>query len=221
MKVLVISAAFPPMRAGEADHTFHLCQHLAERGLDVHLLTTKNSVAATDLPFRVHPIMRDWSWSEIPLFIRFLKRCSPDAVLLHYIGWIYNDHPMVTFAPTISKTFLPRVPFVTQFTNAIGTLPNRCSILIRSLRKGLKLWAGAKGVDYEFGTLLRDSDRVIVFSGSHRARLSRHFPGVDGKSVLIPPPPHLLMCQDNNGASRQRGRQNVGIPGRFCYPESL
>jgi hypothetical protein len=29
MKTLVISAAFPPMRTGEADHTFRLCQDLA------------------------------------------------------------------------------------------------------------------------------------------------------------------------------------------------
>jgi hypothetical protein len=35
MKVLVISAAFPPMRAGEAEHTIHLCRHLSENGTNV------------------------------------------------------------------------------------------------------------------------------------------------------------------------------------------
>ena len=41
MKTLVISAAFPPLRAGEADHTYHVCQHLADRGAHVHVLTTR------------------------------------------------------------------------------------------------------------------------------------------------------------------------------------
>src|SRR5215210_3498423 len=120
MRVLVISAAFPPMQAGEADHTLHLCQHLAARGLDVHLLTSRTSVAHRALPFKISPLMTSWSWRDLPGFVRSLKRCSPDVVLLFYIGWIYNDHPMITFAPTISKILLPRARFITQFANAIG-----------------------------------------------------------------------------------------------------
>jgi hypothetical protein len=121
MRLLVISAAFPPFRAGESDHALHLCRRLADRGLDVHLLTTKRSVHTAHLAFKVYPLMRDWSWLDLPRLLNFLKSCSPDAVLLMYIGWIYNDHPMITFAPTISRALLPGVRFVTQFENAIGT----------------------------------------------------------------------------------------------------
>jgi len=68
MKLLIISSAFPPMlrAAPEADHAIHLCEHLAERGVDVHVLTTKKEVAASAFPIHVHPIMPDWTWSELP-----------------------------------------------------------------------------------------------------------------------------------------------------------
>src|SRR5712691_13272358 len=93
MKVLIISAAFPPMRAGEADHTLYLSQHLAARGLDIHIVTTKKHVITGEFPFTVHPIIENWTWSALPHLGRFVKRCSPQAILLIYSGWIYHDHP--------------------------------------------------------------------------------------------------------------------------------
>jgi hypothetical protein len=100
MKVLVISAAFPPMRAGEAEHAIHLCRHLANHGLDVHVLTTKTDQQMTRFPFKVYRLIRKWSWLDLLVLVKFLKFCSPDAVILLYSGWIYNTHPMITFAPT-------------------------------------------------------------------------------------------------------------------------
>jgi hypothetical protein len=47
------------------------------------------------------PVIRDWSWTDLPRLARFIKRCRPDAITLLYSGWIYNDHPMITFAPTL------------------------------------------------------------------------------------------------------------------------
>lgn len=209
MKVLVISAAFPPMRAGEADHTLHLCRHLVDRGLDVHVLTTNRTAATADLPFKVYPIMRNWSWREAPRFAKFLRRCSPDAVLLFHIGWVYNDHHMITFAPTLCKTLFPGIPFVTEFNNPIGVPPRRSSLAARVFHKGIMQWPGLKEADPAFGTLLRDSDRVIVFSERHRTYLSKRYPPVAGKSILVPPPPLLYICPEDGGAPRQRGRERL------------
>jgi glycosyltransferase involved in cell wall biosynthesis len=133
------------------------------------------------------------------------------VVLLFYIGWIYNYHPMITFAPSISKTLLPHVPFITQFANAIGANPEQSSLVARVIRKAVAMWAGKRGLDYRYGTLLRDSDRIIVFSDLHRATLSHHNSDVDRKSVLIPPPPILLMSSGDNGAIRSQGRKALGL----------
>jgi glycosyltransferase involved in cell wall biosynthesis len=199
------------MQAGEADHTLHLCRHLAAQGLDVHLLTTRREQTASALPFKIYPTIRNWSWQDLPRLALCLKRCSPDVVFLFYIGWVYNYHPMITFAPTISRALLPHVPFITQFANAIGANPEQSSPVARAIRKAVAWWAGRSGLDYRYGTLLRDSDRIIVFSDLHRAILSRHNSDVDHKSVLIPPPPILCIASEDKGAVRNKGREALGL----------
>jgi glycosyltransferase involved in cell wall biosynthesis len=211
MRILLISAAFPPMRAGEATNAFYLCQHLANRKLDIDVLTSQWNPEVFNPRIRVHSIMRSWSWSELGRFVKFLRRSRPDAVLLMYLDWIYHYHPMVTFAPTIFKRVWPGVPFVTRFENAYGALPNRMSPGSRAFRKCMSHWAGTENLDYNFGTLLRDSDRIIVLSGMHRAILSEHFADVSAKSVLIPPPPNMVVKSENDGSVRKRGRERLGV----------
>jgi alpha-beta hydrolase superfamily lysophospholipase len=57
MKVLVISAAFPPMRMGEATNAYHLCERLATRGFDVHVLTNHGHTSVADARITVHDLM--------------------------------------------------------------------------------------------------------------------------------------------------------------------
>ena len=211
MKVLAVSAAFPPMRAGEADHTLLLCQGLARAGLDVDLVTSRGAAYRDDLPFRIHPIMRAWSWWEAPRLVRFARNCGPDAVLLIYIGWIYRNHPMITFAPTMLRRVLPGVRIVTYFENAMGAHLGECSIVTRAIRKGVKIWLGGGEIDYRFGTLLRDSDQLIVMSEIHLSRLHRHWSKVREKAVLIPPPPLLDISPEENGVARRRGREMLAV----------
>lgn len=211
MKVLVISAAFPPFRAGESEHALHLCSRLADQGLELHLLTTRGGRIAPGLAFTVWPIMRDWSWLDLPRLARFLKRCAPDAVLLMYSGWLYNDHPMITFAPTLARRLLPNVRFVTQME--IGTGSTWHGIGVRAARKAAQHWVGSRGVDYAFGTLLRDCHQLIVLSELHLAFFSSRLPGVEERSLLIPPPP-LMKISARGPATRARGRTLLGATGR-------
>lgn len=211
MKVLFISGAFPPLPSGESTNAFYLSRHLADRGVDVHVLTTQGCATDNHPGVTVHPVMRHWSWSEAPRLAKFLQRTAPDVVFLLYLGWIYNYQFMTTFAPTLSKRVLPHVPFVTRFENAMGADPRHTSLLARVIRKGVARWDSDKNVDYCFGTLLRDSDRIIVLSDYHRMMLSQIYSGVTSKSVLIPPPPNMRMCPENDGAARQRGREMLGV----------
>jgi len=210
MKVLIISAAFPPMKAGEVDHALHLCRRLTGQGLEVQVLTTVNNLASIDVQASIYPVMRDWSWSDLPALARVIKRCSPDAVLLFYSSWIYKYHPMITFAPTLCKMLRPGVTFVTQFAIPDGAQPQNASLLAKVVRKGAVWLAGKSKVDYYFGTLLRDSDRIIVFSEHHGAWLESRSSGLTAKTLLIPPPPLMNMCAENGGASRKSGRARLG-----------
>jgi glycosyltransferase involved in cell wall biosynthesis len=210
MKLLVISAAFPPSQVGEADHALHLCERLTDRGLDVHVLTTKREPEATHFPFQVYPIMRGWSWRDLPRFARFLRRCAPDAVLLIYTDRDYDGHPMITFAPSISKTYFPSVPFVTQLETECFS--RRTTIFTRAALKTMSSVAGPRNLDYVYGTLLLKSDHFIVLSERHLSQLSKSFNlNGKGKGVVIPPPPLLRMCPQDNGAARKRGRAALDV----------
>ena len=65
MKILVISAAYPPMHAGEATNTYHLCRQMAARDVEVHVLTSVGNVGTDDVKIQVHPLMQNWDWSEL------------------------------------------------------------------------------------------------------------------------------------------------------------
>jgi glycosyltransferase involved in cell wall biosynthesis len=118
---------------------------------------------------------------------------------------------MATFVPTFTKMARPGVPFVVQFENMMGAPPDRCDLTTRVLRKVVKRLVGAAGVDYEFGTLLRDSDGVIVLGGRHETQLARLRPETMDKCVLIPPPPIVRMCNGPKGLAREAGRARLGV----------
>jgi glycosyltransferase involved in cell wall biosynthesis len=127
-----------------------------------------------------------------------------------YIGWIYNDHPMITYAPTITRLLLPRARFVTQFENVIGSLPGRKGVLGQLCAVAAVGAAGVWKVQYRFGTLIRDSDRLIALSEHHRRLLSGRWRSSEQRIVLVPPPP-LTNFSPNDEETRQRGRAMLGV----------
>jgi glycosyltransferase involved in cell wall biosynthesis len=212
MRVLIISAAYPPMQAGEATNTYYLCEHLADRGIDVQVLTSIGCEMSRSPRIDVHPIMREWSWPEMFRMRSFFRQCVPDAVLLMYIGVMYNCHPMITFAPTILKRLFPHVPFVTRYESVfVGANPSKTSVPARLFRRGMMQWAGTADVGYGSGTLLRDSDHVIALCDRHRTILLDEWPPVHRKMTLIPPPPNMRIVQNDDGAARRRGRLRLGL----------
>lgn len=211
MKVLVISAAFPPQRSGEATNAFHICEQFAARGLDVHVLTSVREGTVSTPGITVHPVMRGWSWAAVPTLLRFLRACAPDAVYLMYLGWTYDFQFMSTFLPSIVKRVLPGVPVVTRFENIGGAGPQQNSIVSRVIRKAVAVCDRRGQVDYQFGTLLRDSDAVVLLSSRHEGVLDKHLAGIGRKCTLIPPPSNMRMSSENGGASRERGRALLGI----------
>ncbi|MBX3237320.1 MAG: glycosyltransferase family 4 protein [Nitrospiraceae bacterium] len=212
MKILVISAAYPPMHAGEATNTYHLCKKLAQRGVEVHVLTSRDNVGLGDSEIHVHPVMRDWDWAEMLRLRTELKSCSPDAVFIMYIGLMYHYHPMVTFAPTLCKRIWPHIPVVTRYESAfVGADPSRWGLLSRAFRKFMVRWAGGKDVAYSSGTLLRDSDAVVALCERHQSMMVEEWPPVRSKTALIPPPPNLRIAPNVNDEARVKGRAKLGL----------
>ena len=209
MNILVI-AVFPPVKAAEAEHAYQICRHLAEAGVHVSVVTQQGSAALDHENVTLYPIMRDWSWREIPRLAQRLKRSKPDAVLLYFIGFIYNHHPMVTFVPTLVQKLLPGVPCVTLISHMFGSSSADDSLPARLLHKAIRLAIG-KNVNYNFGTIFRDSRRLIVLSERHKDLIAEQLPSAAEKCVLIPPPLIMTMASGNREELRQRGRNNLHI----------
>lgn len=208
MRVLVVSATFPPMKSGGADYAFRLCQRLAEAGVEVNVVTSRIENVATDNRMSVYPVMRDWSWAELPRLLKIARRCRPDVVNLHYADIIYKGHPMVTLLPTIMKRLDPRLRFITHMESTRTWREMNLSLAGRAIHRAVGYWAGGNTVDFIYGTLLRDSDAIITLSNVQRDALARQSASVAARCTLIPPPPLMKMYEKEDG--RLRGREMLG-----------
>lgn len=201
-RVLVITV-LPPISAPEADYGYFFCEKLAEKGCDVHVLTTYKSAGAQIRGAKVHPWIFRWWWCDLPTLSVALRAVRPDVVFLLYVGWVYNTHPMITFAPTLAKRLLPGVPFITQFAGSIGREPVH-SKMGKRIRQELVRRAGTDNVDDRAGTLLRDSDWLVFLSKEYRDVTIPTDSVAATRSVVLPPPAIMRMAPPS---SRQRGRE--------------
>jgi glycosyltransferase involved in cell wall biosynthesis len=162
--------------------------------------------------------MPSWSFRYLPRLTTLLRRVRPDAILLIYLDTIYDHHPMVTFAPTIARRVLPGVPLVTQFENLL--MLENPSLVTRAIRKVIRQWVTGPGTDFHYGTLLRDSRRVIVLSERHGAGLLALDQTLQERCVLIPPAPIMQMCPLGRDEERRQTRAALGLTPEdvaFCY----
>jgi len=210
MKVLVI-CVLPPMPLPEADHAFHIVQHLAEAGVTVDVLTARGSIEVEHPNITQFSEMQHWNWRESPRLVRRIKRSRPDAILLYYFPHLYDDHPMVTFAPTLARAAAPTVPFVTLIPQFYGSSPSKFGLIGKIVHKAIRMSLG-RNTHYGLGTVLRDSSRIIALSRLHLEEFIDALPQVAGKSVLIPPPPIMMLAPDTEDV-RDAARRQLGVTG--------
>jgi glycosyltransferase involved in cell wall biosynthesis len=117
---------------------------------------------------------------------------------------------MVTLVPTLVRRAAPRAKVVTQLTCTIGCRPYMLALPTRVAWRALISVPRAAKIDYSYGTLLRDSDQLIVMANSHLQEFVRLQPDVRERSTLVPPPPLLPMTAEG-AESRGRGRQALGL----------
>jgi polysaccharide biosynthesis protein PslF len=210
LRLLIICSAFPPVRAPESGHALFLCEHLARAGVEVHLLTTKGNTFNGPLPsgVRIHAVMDNWSWKQLIKLLYFVRSNRFDAILLIYIDWIYQCHPMITFLPTFARRLCRTRSVVTQLENENGLSGMRSNERVRArLMRGLiTRFVGRKDVHPSYGTLLRDSSHIITLSARHLDAFAMVYSGVRAKSEIIPAPSFIRIPNEDAGAARRRGR---------------
>lgn len=215
MRISLISSHFPPTESPESAHAMFLCEKLAEKGHRVSLITSR-LLAGAPLPrgYTIYPVMKNWGWGELPVLLKTILYTRPDAALLIYIDWIYGCKPMVTFLPSIIKIFNKRIKFVTQFENISGLTdlkaPN--GLLDRVFFKLARLIFYHSLSKPVYGTLLKDSDKIIALSERHAdVFISTDF-SCTNKIKVIPAPPIMRVASSCSEIPiRTRGRNILGV----------
>jgi glycosyltransferase involved in cell wall biosynthesis len=145
--------------------------------------------------------------------LHFIRSNRFDTILLIYIDWIYQCHPMITFLPTLVRRLCGTRTVVTQLENESGLsgmLTNNqvCGRLMRALVVSL---VGRKNVHPSYGTLLRDSSHIIALSAHHLDAFATAYAGVRTKAEIIPAPSFIRIPDEDAGSARRRGREELGL----------
>lgn len=210
MKALIVSAAFPPLRTGGADFVHRLASELASRAVDVTMITSEGAVLHDDR-IRIERVDKRWNWRVVQKCAALVHKYSPDVVDIVFTGWMYHDHPAITFLPDMIKKSSPAVRVVVHFESLGGIRREHSNFARAASRFAASILAGRRALSYEYGTLLRDGDAVITLSERDRAELIKRHEEVGPKSATIPPPPIMPVIPKLSEKERRAGRARLGL----------
>jgi glycosyltransferase involved in cell wall biosynthesis len=115
---------------------------------------------------------------------------------------------MITFLPNLCRRLKPRPRLLVEFSNVQACEPR--TLLTRLGRKVCEWVVGGRGIEWRYGTLLRDSDVVAGFCGQHLQFILGYHPAAAAKGAVIPATPPLQILDDPDGSLRRRVRAELG-----------
>lgn len=201
MKIVLISAAFPPHHSGEAFYALKMADWLRERGHEVRIASSQPTPGGIQIA--------EWDWDGGEALLAALKEDPPDAIVLHYTDWIYG-HPMVTWLPTLVDELGPRPRFITLFHNHIHlALPEGAGQTAAGVRGW---WQRQRGLHWH-GSLLRKSDNIVVLAEWHRRWLIELEPECESRCATVP----VFSFLSPTGQSRKQCRKAMDFDSRSFW----
>jgi glycosyltransferase involved in cell wall biosynthesis len=197
MRVMLISGALPPAQphCGVSDAVVKLAHGLADRGLEVAVLTSSRSPShiksMSGKRVEVFNIIDTWGFQELPKIMRSIKSWSPDVIHIQYPTQDYGWNWMPYCLPTL--LFFKRYKVVQTWheTTRFRFLPNLFSIdslivvepdFTKKLRKRYKWAMFLKRI--QFIQIVSNIDRVIL-SEKERHEVRRHWADNDSRLVVF------------------------------------
>jgi len=101
MRVLLVSAEYPPQPGGVGDYTALLAKHLAESGASVAVLTSGDGSVVDDGVVRVHRTVARWHWDVVRTVRATLTDERPDVLHIQYQTGMYGMHPGINALPNL------------------------------------------------------------------------------------------------------------------------
>ncbi|MFM2308291.1 MAG: hypothetical protein RLY87_411 [Chloroflexota bacterium] len=101
MRILMISAEYPPMSGGIGDYTRRLSVALSQRGHEVAIMTGKQGQAYRDAA-RIYPVrIEKWDSSCIPIIRQTIAKLQPDIVHIQYQTGAYDMKVAINRLPRL------------------------------------------------------------------------------------------------------------------------
>lgn len=125
MKVILITGSYPPLACGVGDYSYNLSKALVRNtGTTVSVLTSVGGEGWNDeaVGVNVHPVIRDWSLSELKNVVKIIWLSSPDIVHIQYPTQGYNDKLLPYLLPIVA--FLMRKKVVQTWHEIYSNRPN-------------------------------------------------------------------------------------------------
>jgi polysaccharide biosynthesis protein PslF len=202
MRVLLISAEYPPAPGGIGDYTALLAGHLAGAGADVSVLTSCSGVISRDGDVTIFPVVRRWDWRVARVVRETVARVRPDVLHLQYQTGMYGMHPAINLLPS-------RTPFaiggaIERHTPNPQTRP-RFVTTFHDLRPPYLFPKAGPLRDYVTHRLARASDAVIGTNGADAAKIGQW----NRQTTVIPIGSNIPAAPCNDAA---HVRARYGIP---------
>lgn len=117
MRVIMVSGDFPPQISGVGDYAWHISKTVTEMGVEVSVVTTKNSEAeksSRENGIDVHRIIGKWKFTEVKKIFRVLRGSHKKSVvnIQYYCPFTYGRQLMINFLPALIRLYFPRVKVV-------------------------------------------------------------------------------------------------------------
>ncbi len=101
MKVGLVTGEFPPMQGGVGDYTSELAKALAALGVEVHVITRRESAGSQTSAFRVHAIVGGWSFRTLLRIRALAASLGLDALNVQYQAAAYDLSAPIHFLPRL------------------------------------------------------------------------------------------------------------------------
>jgi glycosyltransferase involved in cell wall biosynthesis len=208
MRILFISAEFPPMQGGVGDCTNEIAKALVSRGVETHVVTTADRQLATvDREGGVHirRLVAKWDWGALPTVRRAVRDTRADIVHIQYQTGAFGMHPMINFTPRLltSRPLRPLSPHPNRGSRD-GETGRESGVRIVTTFHDLKvpyLFPKAGHMrEWVTKVLARSSDAVIATNPEDHLRLEtlglRHLELVPiGSNIPTAPPPNYQRAE--------------------------
>jgi glycosyltransferase involved in cell wall biosynthesis len=196
MKIVFITANYPPTICGIGDHTFHLVQAMMKKGHDVHVICKANPKETMPIEGNICPVVKQWNIEGVNIVTKIIGDIKPNWVIVQYEPYGFQLKGLPFFMLFLYKKIKAiDIPILTVF-HEIRIRPER------DIRKKIVSFLQTKIANW----LAKMSEKVVTSIDFYAHILHRW----ESKLTVIPIGSNILPIEIND-FDKQTLKQKYGI----------